>query len=134
MSHAILIVCAIIGCESKPERPQTIKVQGKVSYNGQPVTKGTITFQSDGGQTATGQIQPDGTYQLSTFDPNDGAVAGHHQVMIIANDGDPTLMPGSSPGYKVPKDLVPKKYGDVKTSQLDATVAADKKDYDFDLK
>ena len=64
----------------------------------------------------------------------DGAVPGHHKAMIIANDADPTLMPGSSPGYKTPKDLVPKKYGQLDTSGLEATVTKEKTTYDFDLK
>ena len=122
------------GCGSESERPATFSVQGKVSYKGQPVTKGTVTFESDSGQTATGEIQPDGTYQLSSFAKDDGALPGHHKVMVIANDADPTLMPGSSPGYKPPKDLVPKKYSQFNTSGLEATVAKDKPSYDFDLK
>ena len=122
------------GCGSQSERPATVSVQGKVSYKGQPVTKGTVTFQSDGGQTATGEIQPDGTYKLSTFAKDDGALPGRHKVMIIANDSDPTLMPGSSPGYKPPKDLVPKKYALLETSGLEADVAKDKSSYDFELK
>ena len=54
--------------------------------------------------------------------------------MIIANDGDPTLMPGSSPGYKPPKDLIPKKYGTLATSGLEADVTKDKPTIDFPLK
>ena len=38
--------------------------------------KGTVTFLSDGGQVATGEIQPDGTYKLSTFAEGDGALPG----------------------------------------------------------
>ena len=131
----LLILAAFSwGCGSESERPATFPVQGKVSYKGQPVTKGTVTFESDGGQTATGEIQPDGTYKLSSFAKDDGALPGHHKVMVIANDADPTLMPGSSPGYKPPKDLVPKKYSQFDTSGLEATVAKDKTSYEFDLK
>lgn len=129
-----LLAAPTWGCGSKSERPATLPVQGKVTYKGQPVSKGTVTFQSDAGQTATGEIQPDGTYQLSTFVERDGALPGHHKVMIIANDADPTLMPGSSPGYKPPKELVPKKYENLETSGLDADVAKDKPSYDFELK
>ena len=122
------------GCGEKSEFPATEPVSGKVTYKGQPVTKGTITFQSDAGQTATGMIGPDGTYTLSTFGEKDGAIPGHHKVMVIANDADPTLMPGSSPGYKTPKDLVPKKYSELNTSGLEADVAKGKGVIDFDLK
>jgi len=129
-----LLAASTWGCGSKSERPETLPVQGKVTYKGQPVPKGTVTFQSDSGQTATGEIQSDGTYKLSTFAEGDGALPGHHKVMIIANDADPTLMPGSSPGYKPPKDLVPKKYEKLETSGLQADVTKDKSSIDFDLK
>ncbi len=133
-SLVALLVLSVSGCGAKSEFPETVPVSGKVLYKGQPVPMGTVTFQSDQGQAATGTIQPDGTYRLSTFAQEDGAVPGHHKVMIIANDGDPTMMPGSSPGYKPPKDLIPKKYGTLATSGLEAEVAKGKPTVDFDLK
>ncbi len=73
---------------------------------------------------AVGEIQSDGTYKLSTFAQADGALPGHHKVFIIANTADPTKIPGSTPGWTPPKDLVPKKYNNVDTSGLEATVTA----------
>jgi hypothetical protein len=121
------------GCATDDPHPATVPVEGKVTYQGQPVPKGTITFQPDGGRPGVGEIQPDGTYRLSTFGDKDGAVPGTHKVMILANTGDPTKMP-STPGYVTPKDLIPKKYADIKTSGLEVPVSQDKKSYDFDLK
>jgi hypothetical protein len=43
------------------------------------------------------------------------------------------MIPGSTPGYKPGKDLVPKKYNSVDTSGLEATVSKDKPTIDFDL-
>ena len=43
-------------------------------------------------------------------------------------------MPGSSPGYKTPKDLVPKKYNKPETSGLEANVTKDGPPINFDLK
>jgi hypothetical protein len=97
------------------------------------VPKGTVTFQRDQGQPATGEFKEDRTYQPSTFAQGDGALPGHHRVFIVANTADPTKMPGSSPGWTPPKDLVPKKYNAAGTSGLEATVSADKSDIDFDL-
>ncbi len=134
MPALAILIGLNLGCGEKSKFPETVPVSGKVTYLGQPVAKGTVSFLSDKGQPATGAIQPDGTYQLSTFGEKDGATPGHHKVMIIANDGDPTLMPGSSPGYKLPKDLVPKKYGAMATSGLEAEVSKDKPTIDFDLK
>jgi hypothetical protein len=129
-----LLIGAISGCaESSIERPKTFPVGGKVTYKGQPVPKGTVTFQPDDGQAAVGEIQADGSYRLTTFAPGDGALPGHHRVFVIANTADPSKMPGSSPGWTPPKDLVPKKYNTAKTSGLEATVSQDKKDIDFNL-
>jgi hypothetical protein len=132
---AALLAGLTLGCGPKEEpHPETVPVQGKVTYQGKPVTQGTITFQPDTGQPASGEIQNDGSYQLTTFAPKDGAVPGHHKVMIIANTADPTKIPGSSPGYVPPVDLVPKKYNQLGSSGLEATVSKDKPAYDFDLK
>jgi hypothetical protein len=130
---AALLIGPISGCTESLDRPKTFPVSGKVTHKGQPVPKGTITFQPDQGQPSVGEIQPDGTYRLSTFDPGDGAVAGHYRVFVIANTADPTKMPGSSPGWTPPKDLVPQKYNKAETSGLETTVSEDKKEYNFDL-
>lgn len=121
------------GCGSKSDYPDTVPVYGLVSYNGAPVTRGTITFVSAEGHSATGQIESDGSYRLSTFAPNDGAVPGSHRVMIVADTSNPNLIPGSSPGYEAPQDLVPAKYKDVNTSGLTAEVSAEKPEITFDL-
>lgn len=128
-----LVVVTMAGCSESIDRPRTFPVSGKVTYKGQPVTKGTITFQPDEGQASVADIQTDGTYRLSTFGEGDGAVAGHYRIYVISNTADPSLMPGSSPGWKPPKDLVPTKYGKPETSGLETTVSEDKKDYNFDL-
>ena len=139
LAHALALSAILagltVGCGPGAEpHPETVPVQGKVTYKGQPVPRGTITFQPDAGQPATGEIQPDGSYRLGTYGQDDGAVPGHHRVMIIANTADPTKIPGSSPGYVPPKDLVPKSYGQIDTSGLTADVTKDKATYDFDLK
>ena len=70
------------GCGSGlPERG---KVTGKVTFNGKPVPEGTVTFYPQTGRSASGRIQPDGTYTLTTFDEGDGAIVGSHEVTIEA--------------------------------------------------
>jgi hypothetical protein len=130
---AATFLVAAWGCGSASEFPETVPVEGKVTYKGAPVPKGTISFLSDGGHVAIGEIQPDGYYKLSSFGEGDGAVPGHAKVSIVANTGDPHMIPGSSPGYVKPKDLVPKKYNKPETSGLEATVTKDGGPYNFDL-
>jgi hypothetical protein len=75
----------------------TAPVTGKVVLNGEPVTEGSITFSpiSDGkselsGKPASGTIQSDGTFTLTTYEEGDGAVVGKHRVMY----SPPLIVPG----------------------------------------
>lgn len=116
------------------EHPETTPVKGTVSYKGKPLDSGTISFVSDGGHTASGPIKSDGTFDLSTFGEGDGAVLGHHRVRVVANNQPVDVMPGSSPGYKPTKDLIPKKYGDAASSGVEATVAKGQTPIEINLK
>lgn len=130
---AAILSAAAGGCGSSEARKEVVKVQGSVSYKGKPVPKGTITFQPEGdGLPAHGMIQPDGTYQMSTYGEGDGAAVGRYQVTIVAKEGSENLMP-SSPGYVPPKEIVPKKYSDPKVSGLSANVTKDGPAIDFNL-
>lgn len=130
-----LALVAGAGCGgSSTEHPETVPVKGTVSYQGKPLTSGTISFVSDTGQTASGSIGSDGSYTLSTFAEGDGAVLGHHKVSVVADDQPGDIMPGSSPGYKPTKAVVPKKYNDPGSSTLEATVAKGQEPIAFDLK
>lgn len=100
------------GCDSRPGR---VPVSGKVVIDGQPLTKGFVTVVPADGRPATGQIQSDGTFRLTTFDENDGCLKGTHPVTVLSNEQiTPTRM----------KWLAPKKYADVATT--DRTVTIDK--------
>ena len=97
----------------------TSPVQGKVTYKGQPLTKGRVIFEPDGkGKEAFGDIQPDGTFVLTTYKKDDGAVLGNHRVSIT-----------------VAGKALPMKYGSPNTSKLEVEVVEGKTDdYTFDLK
>jgi hypothetical protein len=60
-----------------------------VLTTGKPLTKGTIYFEpvSAPGLKASGKIQPDGTYSLTTYQEGDGAVEGEHRVYLVLDDG-----------------------------------------------
>jgi len=63
----------------------TTAVSGTVTFDGQPVTSGRIRFVPQGdstitGKPAQGEVQPDGTFVLTTYDEGDGAVVGRHRV------------------------------------------------------
>lgn len=127
---AIALLC-IVGCGPAEKRVATAPVKGKVVYKGAPVTTGTVMFiPSGGGPPATGEIQPDGSYSLKTYDPEDGAVVGKHAVTISAIE----LATGSPEDpASDPKLLVPTKYSSSKMSGLTAEVSDGENAVDFEL-
>lgn len=132
LAAAILAcVAAAPGCgESGPTMG---RVAGKVTYNGKPVPKGTISFQSTapGGRNATGAIAEDGSYTLQTENPGDGAIVGDYKVAVTARD-DVILdyIPKKAPP---PKRLTPEKYENPETSGLTAKVEPGSNTRDFPL-
>src|SRR6185312_987326 len=85
-------VAALIPMACGATGPGMAQVSGKVTYNGNPVPKGTVSFQSTipGGRNATGMIDPNGSYRLQTENPGDGALVGDYIVAIYAHD-EPVL-------------------------------------------
>lgn len=99
-----------------------VPVKGTVTLNGKPLTQGTIRFEPDsGGREAQGDIQPDGSFVLTTFDAKDGAVEGEHRVAVMGAGGGK-------------KDPVPLKYHNFSSSGIVVEVSADKSDYTIELR
>ena len=69
--------------------------------------------------SARGTLQTDGTFQLTTNAPDDGAFPGEHQVIIIE---PPRPMLGGSDSSEIAPGLLDPKYADPGSSGLTATV------------
>jgi hypothetical protein len=138
-----LAACA--GCG--PRGPQTVPVSGKVTFDGKPVTAGTIMFWPNSGEAvASGQLGPDGSYRLTTHPNAEGAVPGVYRVTIAVNADDPALAAKAAgkqrelgplagpvrPLVQVP-GTVPLSYGDRQTSPLTAEVKPGPNTIDFNL-
>ncbi|PQO28803.1 hypothetical protein [Blastopirellula marina] len=126
----IVAICltSLVGCETPVA---THPVTGKVVLaNGSPAQGGIIKFRttSEEGEMvkASGQIQPDGTFQLSTFEDGDGALAGEHEVILFS----PAL--GDGGGATAPE--FPSKYRKYETSELKFDVKPGKNDFVIQLK
>jgi hypothetical protein len=70
------------------------KVHGTITYKGQPVRYGFVTFNPDftkqtEGPAAMATIADDGSYTMSTEQTGDGAVVGIHKVGITGLDPTP---------------------------------------------
>lgn len=75
-----LAVAALTGCgEAATSKAQ---VKGKVTVNGEPVKGGTIVIAPaiGSGELASGDVQPDGTFVMSTSKANDGAPIGKARI------------------------------------------------------
>lgn len=92
-----IILLGLVGCggDRFPVRP----AKGKVLCNGKPITSGSITFtpigtdanNSETGKQASGTLDSDGTFVLSTYGRFDGAIVGKHIVQFSgagAEDSD----------------------------------------------
>ena len=114
----LLLLNSLTGCgSSEPKALSTAPVKGTVTYKGKPLTKGSITFEPDGsGREAHGEIQPDGSFVLTTYKKDDGAVIGTHRVAIV---------------NAMPK--VPVKYASASGSKIEIEVAEGKTDYTINL-
>ena len=133
-----VIALAAIGCGGTAG---LAKVQGRVTYKGQPVTKGDVFFspETPGVRGAQGPLGPDGSYRLGTFEPGDGAAIGKHKVSIVSQ-GEDKPIPPRMVGKMMPEDmqgsgapLIPKKYFSPETSGLSKEVVSGSNTFDFEL-
>jgi hypothetical protein len=81
----LFLVVAFLCSGCSDSRPKAYAAKGKVVFqDGSPVKVGTIETKSDKyGIQATGAIEKDGSFVLTTYSPGDGAVEGKHQCVIV---------------------------------------------------
>jgi hypothetical protein len=123
---AALVLAPCWGCGSGggASLSNLVQVKGKVTYKGKPLSGGVIRFQPDGGfgRPASGKLQPDGMYALTTLKDGDGVVAGSHVVTVGGFD------------KPLASDRTLKKYGTARSSGMTAEVDAEHTEWNFDLK
>jgi len=124
----LLVILLLLGCSAGDKMPR-YRVTGKVTFQGQPVEEGQITFEDPStGQVNSAPLGSGGTYTTEL-------PAGDYRVSV-----SPPLVEKPStadtPPDMVPKNVanIPKKYWVIESSKLAAQVAKDKKSFDFELK
>jgi len=127
------VALALAGCGSGGAAP----VSGKVTLNGKPLAKATVTFQPtakggmDAGVASTGETNDQGEYTLKVVGTGaPGAIVGEHRVSITALQG-----PAPDPKDDNPKpreDLVPERYN-AKTELKFTVPSGGTKEADFKL-
>jgi hypothetical protein len=87
-SKAFAVVLCVIagallcGCH-RGKQYSMAPVHGQVTFQGKPVGGATLTFLCVGApRPAIGTTDEAGNYQLTTFQPNDGAIIGEHVVTV----------------------------------------------------
>lgn len=82
----LFTISAFAGCGGGGDEHETAKITGTVTYDGKTVTGGLIYFEpkSSGdaapGKMGTARIREDGTFAVSTYGTDDGAVIGTHKL------------------------------------------------------
>ena len=117
---AVLSGCKRVG----PAPPATVAAKGFVRLaDGRPLREGRLEFspKDQGGAEAFGDLAQDGGFTLTSYKANDGAVPGRYVVTVSPYN---YAVPGGSPTPVANPGLIPPKYLDQKTSDLEVEIKA----------
>lgn len=129
----VLIVAGVAGCG--PAQEPMFPVEGKVQFDGKPLTKATVIFVPDAGKNNMTKHEPrgaviDGRYKMLTH-PREGAPPGWYKVGVIAMEPSDPKNP-----YSDQRSLIPERFGKADESKLTVEVRKDASAgaYDLELK
>jgi hypothetical protein len=147
LSVGLAVLIGVSGCGGETrEGPQTVKVTGTVTLDGDPVEGAHVSFRPrTQGPPAFAVTDKRGRYQLMTFDPGDGAIAGKYDIFVekeVTTGGMEFESQAALEAYiekegkRPPKSKtvneLPKKYADRRTPLLEAEVNMAKRNH-FEL-
>jgi len=124
-----LAAAAVVAAGCSADGPARYTVTGKVTFQGQAVEEGDITFEDvAAGQVNSAKLGSGGRYSVEL-------PAGDFRVSVSPPLVETKAGPNSPPDM-VPKNVqnIPKKYRVGETSQLSAKVAPGSRSFDFELK
>lgn len=125
----VLLSGLLCGCGASETVRVEHSVTGKVTFNGQPVTEGTVQFEDAAtGQGGGGALTADGSYSATLG-------AGSYKVAVfppVEHTPDTEI----SPGGEIVKDVknIPQQFRTFDTTPLSVTVTPEQLTHDFDLK
>ena len=117
-----LVASIVSGCGAG-NRPRLYPVKGQVFWKGKPAAGAIVYFHAATGgvvdpkdpkgaePTPMGQVQEDGSFELSTYDAKDGAPAGTYRVSVVWTKD-------SGRGGDEVENLIPAKFMDPHKSGL----------------
>ena len=136
----VVLVCGLAaGCNRGVDLGPFGDVYGQVTFRGQPVPEGAITFTCpETGQSATEPLGPDGTYRMGLGD-REGLPVGEYQVYVrppvltMEERAAVHHQPAAAGRPAKTYPFLPLKYRSEETSGLTATVEEGNNVFDFDL-
>jgi hypothetical protein len=119
--HAFWIIFGVAVCCAAGCGPKVANVTGKVTYNGKPLNEEgcNIVFQGTTGQSVVAPVAENGEYKAS------GVLAGANKVAVYYRSPGATIPRErgvKAPPSNSPLRNLPRKYGDVNTSELSVDV------------
>ena len=139
---------AMLGCTGETKLGGTAPGGGTLKMDSAPLEGAQVTFVPIGqtqGRPASGQTDAAGHFTPQTLTANDGALPGDYEVKVTKTEmvGKTYTQEETAEYYKKNmksppspqvKQLLPEKYGDIKTSGLKFTVKkGEKNDFNIDL-
>jgi hypothetical protein len=127
------LLLGVYGCDG------TATVTGKVSYQGRPVTYGSILFLSSDRTSRSGVLEADGSYTVERVHP------GEVRIGVISHDPSKVLRSGK-PAHRGEKGIaaakkalktwfpLPRKFEDPDTSGVGCSLDPGHVNYDVELK
>lgn len=133
-------VCATLGCGSGANLDDLNSVSGVVTLDGEPVADASITLYptAEGARSAGCLSDEKGEFKFQTLQANDGVADGEYKVVVTkkvelnpyteeeykklneSGASHKKLFPGRpEPSFE---DALPKKYGNVETTDLTLTI------------
>lgn len=134
-----------LGCSGGGgDRPKVVPVTGVVLHNGSPVEGAVVTFRDEGqAKPAVGTTDSSGRFELTSYEPGDGAAPGKYVVTIAkivggGPDQSDTSMEAAAERENVtpaePEHLLPQRYASPLQSGLEETVTeGGPNDFKFEL-
>lgn len=123
-----LAVAVMVGCGGS-DGPDLGTVEGKVTLDGNPLAKATVTYSPvDGGRQSFATTDDDGYYSLKHTPSRDGALIGKHKISITTATSTTNA---NGDDVETPEKL-PAKYN--AETELEREVEAGSNEFNFELK
>jgi len=129
----LLLVAAVSAGGCGTQRPETVRVSGRVTFNGQPLPKSGVVYfapleAAEGfpQRPGMGTFDEEGYFSATTWEEGDGLMPGRYKVAFDCWERPPT-----AEGPQ-PKNHVPDEYRDPAGSTIELTVPAGAKPLKFD--